>query len=322
MTTRKKKTTKKAEQMELGGDRLEELTETEQAEISEPPATVTDLIAHVAEEIEQAGGVTMLERLALGGCDVATIERLIAMQERREAQIAEAAFNVAMVSLQRDLPEVLKKGTVDFGSGQKRTNYTHARMEDIQRVLREPLAEHGFALMFKPEQREGSGLTVTARLIHSDGHCETATLTAPHDNSGNKNSIQAMASTEKYLMRYTAVALLNLTTAEVDDDGAGSEAPEEPEGYHDWLMGAEVAASEKGTEALGEDWQDSSGGVNGDPTKHNLPDWPEDLRMKIVRVPYVDAEIDAYEAKALEFLGEVAATEKIVRARDWGKVEA
>ena len=59
----------------------------------------------------------------------------------------------------------------------------------------------------------------------------------------------------------------------IRDDGAGSEAPEEPEGYHDWLMGAEFAASEKGTEALGEYWQDSAGAFKGYLTKHNLPGW-------------------------------------------------
>ena len=55
------------------------------------------------------------------------------------------------------------------------------------------------------------------------------------------------------------------------------------------------------------------------------PDWPDgpnDLRIKLVRVPYVDAEIDAYGEKALEFLGEVDAEEQIVREMAWGKVEA
>ncbi len=52
------------------------------------------------------------------------------------------------------------------------------------------------------------------------------------------------------------------------------------------------------------------------------PDFPEAMRTKIVRVPWVAEEIAAYEAKALEFLGEVDAEEAIMRAGDWGEAES
>ncbi len=51
------------------------------------------------------------------------------------------------------------------------------------------------------------------------------------------------------------------------------------------------------------------------------PDWPDgpnDLRIKLVRVPYVAEEIDAYGAKALEFLGEVDVEEQLVREMAYG----
>lgn len=186
--------------------------------------------------------------------DVDKLERLIAMQERAVAKQAEAAFNCAMVALQAELPDVLKKGQVDFSSSKGRTNYSHARMEDIQRAIRPVLAAHGFALTFSTEQPEGGGLTVTAHLRHEAGHSDSTSLTAPPDTSGNKNSIQAVASTESYLMRYTAVALLNLTTTDMDDDGAGSEAPEEPEGYQAFLLELEATASEQGMAAVQKLW--------------------------------------------------------------------
>lgn len=52
------------------------------------------------------------------------------------------------------------------------------------------------------------------------------------------------------------------------------------------------------------------------------PEFPESLRTKIVRVPYVAEEIDAYEAKALEFLGEVDVEEQLVREMAYGKAGA
>ena len=44
-------------------------------------------------------------------------------------------------------------------------------------------------------------------------------MSAPADDSGKKNKIQAIASTVSYLERYTLYAILGLASAEMDDDG-------------------------------------------------------------------------------------------------------
>jgi hypothetical protein len=47
-------------------------------------------------------------------------------------------------------------------------------------------------------------------------------MSGPHDQSGNKNAIQAIASTVTYLERHTAVAITGVAVSdEEDDDGAG-----------------------------------------------------------------------------------------------------
>jgi hypothetical protein len=54
------------------------------------------------------------------------------------------------------------------------------------------------------------------------GHSELTKMTAPSDTSGQKNSIQAIASTITYLQRYTLLAATGLTTKDMpDDDGKG-----------------------------------------------------------------------------------------------------
>ncbi len=277
MTARKKKTTKKAEQMELGGDRLEELTDDEEAVMVLPDEVVAvEGLDDDGNPVVQFGappdGASMLERLAIAGCDVETIEKIIAMQEREQAKQAEAAFNVALVGMQGDLPEVIKTGEVDYGTGNSRVTFKHAKMEDVQRALREPLAAHGFALMFTTEQPDAGGLTVTARLVHAGGHSESNTLHGPRDDSGSKNKIQGLASTESYLMRYTAVALLNLATTDMDNDGASSVDPPEPEpdGYEDWLKGADAVAGEQGTEGLRDYWKKADTAYRTYLTKYNL----------------------------------------------------
>jgi hypothetical protein len=76
---------------------------------------------------------------------------------------------------------------------------------------------------WRTSQPEGS-VTVTCEISHSLGHSESTSLTAPPDNSGSKNTIQAIGSTVSYLERYTILALTGLATFDMDNDGnAGGE---------------------------------------------------------------------------------------------------
>ncbi len=79
------------------------------------------------------------------------------------------------------------------------------------------LAKHGFAISFRTGQSEGK-ISVTGVLSHRDGHSEETTMFLPIDTSGSKNAVQAVGSSTSYGKRYTASALLNLTSRGEDDD--------------------------------------------------------------------------------------------------------
>lgn len=65
-------------------------------------------------------------------------------------------------------------------------------------------------------------IRVTCVLTHSRGHSERVWLQAARDDSGNKNSIQAVGSTVTYLQRYTLLAATGMAVQDQrDDDGAG-----------------------------------------------------------------------------------------------------
>jgi hypothetical protein len=66
-------------------------------------------------------------------------------------------------------------------------------------------------------------VTVTCIVSHRDGHFEENTLCAGRDDSGNKNSIQAIGSTLTYLQRMTLKAALGLAVSN-DDDGKKADA--------------------------------------------------------------------------------------------------
>lgn len=148
--------------------------------------------------------------------DVDKMERLLGIAERWKSQEARAAYARALARMQPHLPEVRKRG--DAGG-----RYKYALWEDIQDSLRPVLADHGFSLSFRTDNN-----TVTAVLMHEDGHSESTSLPFSPDKSGNKNDVQALGSGVAYGKRYTCQALLNLTARGEDDDGyaAGSGAPQ------------------------------------------------------------------------------------------------
>jgi hypothetical protein len=154
--------------------------------------------------------MSMIERAARDpAVDIDKLERLVLMQERSEAKHARQAFDEAMADMQPKLPSIGERGNA---AGR----YTFALWEDINSVVKPILQQHGFALTFRTSFAEG--VSVTGVLSHRAGHREETTITLPADPSGNKNAVQAVASSVSYGKRYTASALLNLTSHGEDDD--------------------------------------------------------------------------------------------------------
>lgn len=137
------------------------------------------------------------------------LEKLMALQERYEANQAKKYFYEAMANFQRMCPDIkkLKKGH----------NYMYAPLGDIMAQIREPLFECGLSIRF--EQDHSNGITVTCIVTHKGGHSEKTTMTGGADSSGSKNAIQAIGSTVTYLQRYTVIGALGITTADADIDG-------------------------------------------------------------------------------------------------------
>jgi hypothetical protein len=63
---------------------------------------------------------------------------------------------------------------------------------------------------------------------HRDGHSEDTSLTAQPDNSGKKNSIQAIGSTITYLQRYLLKLALGIAASK-DDDANSAGGQQDPD---------------------------------------------------------------------------------------------
>lgn len=158
--------------------------------------------------------------LKFGG-DLSSIEKLMELQERHDANEAKKAFNTAMSEFKKNPPDILKSKNVSYKTSSGETSYNHADLGQITTVIGAALAEHGLNATWKTEQEKG--ITVTCTITHELGHSQSTSLSSPPDTSGGKNSIQAIGSTITYLQRYTLLALTGLAAHDQDDDGAGAD---------------------------------------------------------------------------------------------------
>lgn len=187
---------------------------------------------------EGAAILSVISRAAADpSVDIDKMERLLQMHERMQDKQAAAEFAGALAEMQDKLPSIGERGNA---AGR----YTYALWEDINAAIKPILREHGFSLTFRTDFTDG--ITVTGVLLHKSGHREETAIKLPADKSGNKNDVQAVASSVSYGKRYTAGALLNLTSHGEDDDAFAAGDPE----AGGWIKKAEAVKSHDEYKAL------------------------------------------------------------------------
>lgn len=162
----------------------------------------------------------MLAHAVQSGQSIEVVRELMAMSKELAADEARRAFDAAMADAKAEMPAIVKNRVVDFSSAKGRTNYRHEDLGEISKTVDPILAKHGLAYRFETKT-ENKTVRVICIVSHRQGHSVSNELTASHDESGNKNSIQAIGSTITYLQRYTLKAALGLAASN-DDDGAKS----------------------------------------------------------------------------------------------------
>lgn len=160
----------------------------------------------------------LLQMAVAGGADLDKLEKLMALQERWEANEAKKAFVAALVEFKKTPMVIGKNKHVSFRTAKGVTEYDHAELVDCTDVIVPNLAKHGLSHDWNIRQ-DGPRITVSCTITHELGHSKTVEMSAGPDDSGGKNSIQAVASTNTYLQRYTLLAACGLATGGVDDDG-------------------------------------------------------------------------------------------------------
>ena len=159
----------------------------------------------------------------------------------REARVA---FAEAFQKFKEDAPKILKTKHVSFpnkGGGQ--TDYWHVELDRACDLLIPALLKVDITHRWKSTDLPGGYTRVTCFLRHRLGHEEEgASLAGPADQSGGKNPIQGVGSSNTYLERYTFLATCGIVPTGVDTDGMPPGITQEQGGgYIDAINHAETA---------------------------------------------------------------------------------
>ena len=178
----------------------------------------------VVERVAQAQSVTpmvLLQQAVAQGVDTDKLAALMDLQERWEKNEARKAFVVALNAFKANPPVIEKSKQVSFATSKGKTEYKHATLDKVSAIIGGALATHGISHRWEVEQFEGGRIKVTCVLTHALGHSERVPMESRADDSGGKNSIQAIGSAVTYLQRYTLLAASGMATTDQDNDGAG-----------------------------------------------------------------------------------------------------
>lgn len=181
---------------------------------------------NAAAEIEVVSPIMSIMHLAIEkGAGIDQLERLMAMQEKWEANQAKKAFNVAMAKFKENPPKITKDKHVRFQTQKGVTEYDHSTLGHVCDQITAGLSAVGITHKWVPKQTGGK-IAVTCILTHALGYSdpEPPTLEAGADESGSKNAIQAIGSTVTYLQRYTLLSAVGMASG-LDTDGKPPATP-------------------------------------------------------------------------------------------------
>lgn len=223
---------------------MADITDIEEAAptVAKPP------VVQQTRAVATATPADLLRIAVETGADLDRLEKLMALQERWEANEARKAYVAAMTAFKAEPLEIFKKKTVEFSG----TKYNHAELSDVTEVVCPAMAKHQLSHRWDVTQT-GDKITVDCVITHVLGHSEKVTMEAMPDSSGKKNAIQQVASTISYLQRYTLLAATGVATKGMDDDAQGFAKVNTDELWMKWesqLLAAETVEDVRKVRAL------------------------------------------------------------------------
>jgi len=165
----------------------------------------------------------MVGRALEMGVSAEILKQMMDLRDREETRQAKLAFTKAVSLAKAEIKPIIKTRQVDYQpQGKARVHYRHEDLAGIDEQITPILTKNGLSYRFESDNGPDRPITITCVLEHELGHSTRTPLSAGADNSGGKNSLQAIASTCTMLERYTLKLALGLSVSH-DDDGAKSD---------------------------------------------------------------------------------------------------
>lgn len=146
-----------------------------------------------------------------GNFDVSVAKELLEMQKDFLKHQAIINYNNDFALMSKEIPVIAKS--------KKAHNTSYAPLEDIVKVVQPILSTYGFSVSFTTEQQGLDAVTINCILQHKDGHSTSTSLMLPTKAVNNSmNAMQAIGAAISYGKRYTICGILNIATAQDDDN--------------------------------------------------------------------------------------------------------
>ncbi|GER16726.1 hypothetical protein VCH24_17330 [Variovorax boronicumulans] len=189
-----------------------------------PTATTAALAVQPNTDLAVGPMAQAMQALKMG-LSLADMRELLALQKEHEANEARKAYVADMAAYKLNPPQILKDKTVFFESAKGVTTYDHATLGAVCEQIISTAAAHGFSHRWVPSPAPDGKHAITCVITHRLGHSEETRLEGPRDDTGNKNPLQAVQSTNTFLSRYSLLMSFGFAPKDQpDDDGASAAA--------------------------------------------------------------------------------------------------
>jgi len=161
---------------------------------------------------QENSAISVIQQMVTSGnFDVSVARELLEMQKDFMKQQGIINYNNDFALMSKEIPVIART---------KKTHTTfYAPLEDIVKAVQPILSKYGFSISFTTEQQGLEAVTVNCILQHKDGHSTKTALTLPTKAVNNSmNAMQAIGAAISYGKRYTICGILNIATAQDDDN--------------------------------------------------------------------------------------------------------
>jgi len=171
---------------------------------------------------------TFITQAIQQGLSVEHLERLMALQERWQANNAKMAFVEAMKTFQSECPVIEKRKKIFEKGSTTKVRYQYAPLDNIIAQVGGLIAKHNLSYSFKTTNNE-KDIIATLRITHIMGHSEENSFVVPIGTEEYMSAVQKYGARRTFAMRYAFCDGFGILTGDEDTDATKETIQDEPE---------------------------------------------------------------------------------------------